>query len=84
MSNIVKFESLEGKLIKYKDEFVLVDSDVAELYGVATKEINQAVSNNPDKFPDGYILELTKVEKEKVVKNFDHLRVVKIKKAKEE
>ena len=77
MNNIVKFENLEGKLIKYKDEFVLVDSDVAELYGVATKEINQAVSNNPDKFPDGYILELTKAEKEEVVKNFDHLSKLK-------
>ena len=77
MSHIVKFENLEGKLIKYKDEFVLVDSDVAELYGVATKEINQAVSNNPDKFPDGYILELTKAEKEEVVKNFDHLSKLK-------
>ena len=34
MSDIIKFESLESKLIRYKDEFVLVDSDVAELYGV--------------------------------------------------
>ena len=78
MFDIIKFERLESKLILYKDEFVLVDSDVAELYGVATKEINQAVSNNLDKFPDGYILELTKVEKEEVVKKFDHLGFVKV------
>ena len=77
MQNIVKFENLEGKLIKYKDQFVLVDSDVAELYGVTTKEINQAVNNNPNKFPDGYILELTSEEKAKVVKKFDHLKKLK-------
>jgi len=77
VQNIVKFENLEGKLIKYKDQFVLVDSDVAELYGVTTKEINQAVNNNPNKFPDGYILELTSEEKAKVVKKFDHLKKLK-------
>ncbi|MFP4487289.1 MAG: ORF6N domain-containing protein [Campylobacterales bacterium] len=61
--SIIKFEIIESKLIKYKEQFVIVDSDVAQLYGVETKEINQAVGNNLDKFPDGYILELTKEEK---------------------
>ncbi len=73
MSNIIKFEELESKLISYQNKFVLIDSDVAELYGVATKEVNQAVANNSDKFPDGYILELTNKEKDEVVKKFDHL-----------
>ncbi len=75
--DIVKFENLESKLIEYKDKVVLIDSDVAELYGVATKEINQAVSNNLDKFPDGYIIELSKEEKNEVVKKFDHLEKLK-------
>ena len=43
---IIKFEELENKLIKYNEEFVLVDRDVAQLYGVETREINQAVLNN--------------------------------------
>lgn len=38
---------------------MLLDSDVAELYGVETKRINEAVKNNPDKFPDGYIIYLS-------------------------
>ena len=75
--DIVKFENLESKLIEYKNKVVLIDSDVAELYGVATKEINQAVSNNLDKFPDGYIIELSKEEKNEVVKKFDHLEKLK-------
>lgn len=77
MSSIVKFEELEGKLISYHDKFVLVDSDVAELYGVETKDINKAVKNNPEKFPDGYILQLSKSEKKEVVENFHHLEKLK-------
>ena len=37
--SLIKFESLENKLIKYKDEFVLIDSDVAEIYGVETNDV---------------------------------------------
>ncbi|MCL2303478.1 MAG: ORF6N domain-containing protein [Lentimicrobiaceae bacterium] len=36
-----------------------MDSDVAELYGVETKRINEAVKNNPEKFPNGYLLDLS-------------------------
>ena len=50
---------------------MILDSDVAELYGVQTKEINQAVRNNSEKFPIGYIWELTGEEKNELVKNFD-------------
>ena len=74
---IIKFESLENKLIQYDSDLVLVDKDVAELYGVSTKEINQAVSNNPDKFPNRYILELSKKDKNKLVKNFDRFKNLK-------
>jgi len=77
MNNIVKFENLEGKLIQHKGKFVLIDSDVAELYGVETRDINKAVKNNPEKFPDGYILELNEAEKKEVVENFHHLEKLK-------
>ena len=56
-----------------RDTQVILDRDVAELYGVTTKVVNQAIRNNPDKFPSGYVIELTNSEKEYVVKNFDHL-----------
>ena len=51
---------------------VLIDADVAALYEVETKEINQAVKNNPEKFPEGYVFTTTDEEND-VVKNFDHL-----------
>ena len=65
---------VEGKIINLRGQQVILDCDVAELYGVQTKEINQAVKNNPRKFPEGYIFELDNQEKIEVVKNFDHLQ----------
>lgn len=71
MNAIIKFEHIENKIITLRGLQVILDSDVASLYGVQTKEINQAVKNNPYKFPKGYILSLTKAEKTELVKNFD-------------
>jgi phage regulator Rha-like protein len=53
---------VEEKIITLRDQQVILDCDVAELYGVETKEINQAVKNNPRKFPEGYIFELDNQE----------------------
>jgi len=74
---LLKLEKINDLIIELRDQRVLIDSDVAELYSVETKEINQAVSNNPEKFPNGYVFELTKEEKIEVVKNIDHLGKIK-------
>ncbi len=74
---ITKFGTLESKLINYRNTLVVIDRDVAELFDVETKEINKAVKNNPDKFPNGYILELTKEEKSELVKNFHRFNSLK-------
>jgi hypothetical protein len=54
--------NVEEKIITLRNQQVILDCDVAELYGVETKRINEAVSNNPEKFPDGYIFELDNQE----------------------
>lgn len=59
MTNIIE---VENRIITLRDQQVILDSDVAELYGVQTKEINQAVRNNPEKFPEGYIFQLENQE----------------------
>lgn len=74
---IIKYEQVQKKIMDVRNQQVIIDSDVAELYGVETKQINQAVSRNPDKFPDGYVINLTKQEKEEVVTNCDHLKNLK-------
>ena len=56
MSQIVKYEQVRDKIIVFRGQQVILDSDVAQLYGVETRVINQAVKNNPAKFPEGYLL----------------------------
>lgn len=57
-------EEAMSKLVTIKEQYVLLDRDVAALYGVETKRINEAVRNNPEKFPDGYVFELSDEESE--------------------
>lgn len=59
MGDVVKFDHIESKIIEIRGQKVLLDSEVAELYQVETKRINEAVKNNPDKFPNGYFREIT-------------------------
>ena len=67
----------ENKIIVIRDKQVILDRDVAELYGVETKRINEALQNNPDKFPDGYVITLNIKEKDELVENFDRFKTLK-------
>ena len=62
MTDIVKVEQVKNTLMSLRGQDVILASDVAKLYGVETRAINQAVKNNPDKFPEGFVYELTKEE----------------------
>ena len=72
---LIKFEDVNDKIITIREQQVILDSDVAALYGVETKRINEAVKNNPDKFPDGYIIGLTDNEKQEVATFCGNLRI---------
>ena len=54
--------SIENSLMNLRGHQVLIDRDVASLYGVATKRVNEAVKNNLEKFPPDYLIELTEEE----------------------
>jgi len=56
---VKEFKQVERSIIEIRGQRVMTDADVARLYGVETKRINEAVRNNPEKFPDGYVLQLT-------------------------
>ncbi|GHT74639.1 hypothetical protein AGMMS50262_08020 [Bacteroidia bacterium] len=71
------FETVEDKIISIRNVNVIIDTDLANLYGVETRDINKAVKNNLDKFPQGYVFELNNKEKEEVVENFHHLAKLK-------
>ncbi len=77
MSAVAKFENLKDLIVELRGESVLLDSDVAQIYGVETRDINKAVTNNPDKFPAGYVVELSKPEKSELVENFHRFNKLK-------
>lgn len=54
----IKEQDIESYLVELRGKQVLIDRDVAALYGVETKRVNEAVKNNPERFPEGYIIEL--------------------------
>ena len=63
---------IENMIYEIRDKQVMLDSDLARLYQVETKRINEAVKNNPDKFPDRFSWKLTTQESEIfLVENFD-------------
>jgi len=77
MNDIVAFEDIEELIMEVEGQKVLIDRDVASLYGVETKRINEAVRNNPDRFPEGYIIEVDNDTKKKLVENFDRFKTLK-------
>ena len=62
MNSSLQIQQVENKILSIRGEKVLLDSDVAAFYEVETRVINQAVQRNPDKFPEGYIIQLGKEE----------------------
>jgi len=68
---------VQDVIIFLKDMNVITDSDVAELYGVKTRDVNKAVKNNPDNFPKGYIYELSIEEKNELAENFHRFERLK-------
>ena len=64
-------------MLNVRGQNVLLEIDIAMLYDVETNRVNQAVKNNAEKFPFGYIFELDKYEKQELVKNFDRFNALK-------
>ena len=58
----ISMEDVQNKIVVLRGEPVILDRDVAALYGVETREINQAIKNNPNKFPNGYAYVLNNQE----------------------
>lgn len=77
MTNLIINTKVEERIITLRGQKVLLDRDVAELYGVETKRVNEAVRNNPNKFPFGYLFELDKYERKELVENFDRFNRLK-------
>ena len=66
----ISYSDVQQRIICIRDKSVIIDVDVADLYGVETKHVNQAVRNNRDKFPADYVFELTSDEVEDLRSKF--------------
>ena len=55
---VISIEDVQQRIVQVREQPVIIDADVASLYGVETKRVNEAVRNNPEKFPGDYMFEL--------------------------
>ena len=62
MDDPLSIEAIQDAIIEIRGQQVLLDSDVARIYGIQTKRINEAVRNNSDKFPNEYLIRMTREE----------------------
>ncbi len=75
--SLIPTERIERSILLIRGHKVIIDADLAELYGVPTKAFNQGVKRNIARFPEDFMFRLTKEEKREVVTNCDHLKRLK-------
>jgi len=75
--SIVSVEQIESRIFLIRGQKVMLDADLAELYGVETKRLNEQVRRNAERFPEDFMFRLTAIEKAEVVANCDHLAKLK-------
>ena len=72
---MLNLEIIEEKLLEIRSKKVPLDRDVAYLYGIETKRVNEAVKNNPKKFPEGYVISLDDEETDFLRSKFSTLEI---------
>jgi hypothetical protein len=76
-SEIVPQEMIENRIFLIRGQKVMIDRDLAELFGVKTKNLNTQVKRNFDRFPDEFIFRLNEKEKNDLAANCSHLSAIK-------
>mgnify|MGYP001413975098 CR=1 FL=1 len=74
---IIPNEVISNKIYFIRNQKVMLDRDLAELFSLPTKRLNEQVKRNSNRFPEYFMFQLTQIEKEEVVANCDHLRKLK-------
>ncbi|MBR3426115.1 MAG: ORF6N domain-containing protein [Neisseriaceae bacterium] len=69
--------NIENKILLIRNEQVMIDRDLAELYGIETKRLNEAVKRNIERFPADFMFSLNEMEKNELVANCDRLKGLK-------
>jgi len=76
-ADTMNLEVIVDKIQVIRNHKVMIASDLAELYGVTTRRLNEQVKRNLKRFPSDFMFQLTENEKEEVVANCDHLKKLK-------
>ena len=76
-ADLMPVEMIERRILLIRGQKVMIDADLADLYGVTTKALNQAVKRNRDRFPEEFTFQLSEEEKIEVVTVCDHLKNIK-------
>jgi len=74
---LITTKDIENRIFTIREKQVMIDSDLAEIYGVETKNLNKAVFRNIDRFPDSYRFQLSEKEKIELVANCDRFKTLK-------
>ena len=74
---IIPTERIERRILLIRGQKMILDADLAVLYGVPTTVLNQAVKRNRRRFPSDFMFQMTAFEKTEVVTNCDHLQKLK-------
>ena len=77
MADLISTGVITNKIFVIRGKRVMLDSDLATLYGVRTKRLNEQVKRNRKRFPEDFMFQLTSKEKEEVVAICDHLKVLR-------
>lgn len=75
--NEVQTTQIENKILKIRNCYVMIDRDLAMLYQVETKRINEQVKRNSERFPENFVFRLTDIEKNELVANCDRFESLK-------
>lgn len=76
-ASLARRPAIDARILMIRGTRVMLDADLAELYGVTTKRLNEQVKRNRDRFPEDFMFALTAEEKAEVVANCDHLARLK-------
>jgi len=76
-SRLITFDTLKERIFIIRGKRAMIDRDLAELYEVETKKLNQAVKRNIERFPEDFMFQLTDEEQSELVTNCDHLQNLK-------
>ncbi|MBU2649441.1 MAG: ORF6N domain-containing protein [Bacteroidetes bacterium] len=75
--SLIPLEKIDRAILIIRGQKVMLDNDLAEIYGVKTSRLNEQVKRNKNRFPEDFMFQLTNEEKQEVIANCDHLEKLK-------